>query len=137
MGEEGRHARFRLGSGAGTLRARGVAFNANGTLEAAQRQPHDLAVRLEVNHWNGAVEPRAVLAGSTRDGTVAERSHDCVARSGRRDWWWERFEAELARDSRRRGGAGQDAGRRTQVVDAPPRLGRRADRRADSPAAPG
>ena len=60
MGEDGKHARFNLSTG--TLSARGVAFNANGKLEAAQRSPHDIAVRLEVNHWNGAVEPRAVLA---------------------------------------------------------------------------
>ena len=60
MGEEGKHARFNLRTG--TLSARGVAFNANGKLAAAEREPHDIAVRLEVNHWNGAVEPRAVLA---------------------------------------------------------------------------
>ena len=44
MGEEGKHARFSLSTGA--LSARGVAFNANGTLAAAQRvaaRPHGAA----------------------------------------------------------------------------------------------
>ena len=62
MGAEGRHARFNLSTG--TLSARGVAFNSNGALEAAQREPHDLTVRLEVNHWNGGIEPRAVLSSA-------------------------------------------------------------------------
>lgn len=93
MGEEGRHARFNLSSGG--LSARGVAFNCNGALERAARTPHDLRVRLEVNHWNGAVEPRAVLSGAhprrRPDG------HECATGSDR-SWWWERFERELGRD---------------------------------------
>ncbi len=100
MGEEGKHARFNLSTG--TLSARGVAFNSNGKLEAAQRAPHDIAVRLEVNHWNGAVEPRAVLADAFArrpdPGADAEvdRGHTCP--EGAEDEWWPRFAAELARD---------------------------------------
>ena len=53
--------------------------------------PVDAAVRLELNHWNGSVEPRLVLrelypheAASREEAPAAE--------------WWERFEAELAAD---------------------------------------
>ena len=96
MGEEGKHARFNLSTG--TLSARGVAFNANGKLAAAQREPHDIAVRLEVNHWNGAVEPRAVLADAyARAPQEGERhGHRCADAPG--GLWWARFEAELERD---------------------------------------
>ena len=97
MGEEGKHARFNLSSGG--LSARGVAFNSNGVLERAKRAPHDLTVRLEVNHWNGAVEPRAVLSAAharSADGD-AEVTHDCPAAADD-GWWWERFERELERD---------------------------------------
>ena len=96
MGEEGRHARFNLLSGG--LSARGVAFNSNGVLERATRAPHDLTVRLEVNHWNGAVEPRAVLGGAyPRPAATVSDGHECAA--GEDDgWWWERFERELVRD---------------------------------------
>ena len=100
MGQEGKHARFNLSTG--TLSARGVAFNANGKLAAAQRVPHDIAVRLEVNHWNGAVEPRAVLADAYV--RTAEADGDGRHGHGHRcgeapvDLWWARFDAELARD---------------------------------------
>jgi single-stranded-DNA-specific exonuclease len=60
MGEGERHARFSL-EGAGA-RARGVAFGVNGSLaKAAEEGAFDVSVSLEVNHWNGAVEPRVVL----------------------------------------------------------------------------
>ncbi len=101
MGEEGKHARFNLSTG--TLSARGVAFNANGKLAAAQREPHDIAVRLEVNHWNGAVEPRAVLADAFARPPVAG-SDDPHGPHGHRcgeapaELWWGRFDAELGRD---------------------------------------
>jgi hypothetical protein len=99
MGEEGRHARFNLSTG--TLSARGVAFNSNAVLEAAQREPHDLTVRLEVNHWNGGVEPRAVLSGAHGRGAPAagglDDEHACEAGSAA-DWWWERFDLEIGRE---------------------------------------
>nr|MBA3509072.1 single-stranded-DNA-specific exonuclease RecJ [Thermoleophilaceae bacterium] len=55
MGEERKHARFSLvGGGA---RARGVAFRrSQRSLAAAGAKPHDVAVSLERNRWNGAVE---------------------------------------------------------------------------------
>jgi single-stranded-DNA-specific exonuclease len=97
MGEEGKHARFNLSTGGAS--ARGVAFNANGTLSAAQRAPHDITVRLEVNHWNGGVEPRAVLAGAhpRPASDDAPAGHGCPEAPDRA-WWWERFALELERD---------------------------------------
>ncbi|MDQ3729609.1 MAG: single-stranded-DNA-specific exonuclease RecJ [Actinomycetota bacterium] len=75
MGEEGRHARFSLR--AGTARAGGVAFGVGGTLErSAALGPHDASVRLELNEWNGAVEPRVLL------GSLYER-----APGAREDMW--------------------------------------------------
>jgi single-stranded-DNA-specific exonuclease len=60
MGEGERHARFSL-EGA-SARARGVAFGVNGSLaKAAEAGAFDVSLSLEVNHWNGAVEPRVVL----------------------------------------------------------------------------
>jgi hypothetical protein len=53
----------------------------------------DAAVRLEVNHWNGSVEPRLVLRELfRRDGepTAADATPD--------ESWRERFEAELGAD---------------------------------------
>lgn len=93
MGEEGRHARFNLISGG--LSARAVAFNSNGVLERAARAPHDLTVRLEVNHWNGSVEPRAVLAAAHPRAGDEEGGHECAVGD---EGWWQRFEREFARD---------------------------------------
>jgi len=60
MGETGRHARFSLASG--SARAGGVAFGVGGTLDrAAGAGPLDVSLALELNEWNGAVEPRVVL----------------------------------------------------------------------------
>ena len=60
MGEEERHARFTLRGGPGKVR--GVAFGVGGTLaKRAALGPADASVRLELNEWNGATEPRAVL----------------------------------------------------------------------------
>jgi single-stranded-DNA-specific exonuclease len=56
---EGRHVRFTLH--AGGARSRCVAFGSGATLPVAPGQPADAAVRLEVNRWNGSVEPRLVL----------------------------------------------------------------------------
>ena len=58
MGEEGKHARFSLHCGA--HRALGVSFGRS-KFGVGADDPVDAAVRLEVNHWNGAVEPRVVL----------------------------------------------------------------------------
>ncbi len=95
MGQEGRHARFNLHSGA--HRALGVAFGRS-RIPVGADDTVDAAVRLEVNHWNGAVEPRVVLrevyphdpaAGADDDGGEAEVGEAA---------WWDRFEAELAAD---------------------------------------
>ena len=60
MGEEERHARFTLRGGPGQIR--GVAFGVGGTLaKAAASGPADASIRLELNEWNGATEPRALL----------------------------------------------------------------------------
>ncbi len=84
---EGKHSRFSLHSGA--HRALGVAFG-RPRIGVGEEDLVDAAVRLEVNQWNGAVEPRVVLRElypreAERSGVEAEI-------------WWERFEAELAAD---------------------------------------
>jgi single-stranded-DNA-specific exonuclease len=85
---EGKHARFSLHSGA--HRALGVAFGRS-QLGVAEDDPVDAAVRLEVNRWNGSVEPRVVLRELyPRESAAAEVAAD--------EQWWQRFEAELATD---------------------------------------
>ena len=60
MGEGDRHARFSLASAAG--RAAGVAFGVGDSLSRMAEQGRlDLVVKLEMNEWNGAIEPRVVL----------------------------------------------------------------------------
>jgi single-stranded-DNA-specific exonuclease len=56
---EGRHVSFTLA--AGGARSRCVSFGRGGSLPVARGEPVDAAVRLEVNRYNGAVEPRLVL----------------------------------------------------------------------------
>ena len=56
MGEEGRHVRFTVE--AGGHRARAVAF---GMSRLPDGDVHDATFTLELNEWNGAVEPRLVL----------------------------------------------------------------------------
>jgi single-stranded-DNA-specific exonuclease len=91
---EGKHARFSLHSGA--HRALGVAFGRS-SLGVEDDDPVDAAVRLEVNHWNGSVEPRVVL----RELYPLERDEEPVALHACRcedAEWWQRFDAELSRD---------------------------------------
>lgn len=84
---EGKHARFSLHSGA--HRALGVAFG-RPSLGVGEDDLVDVAVRLEVNHWNGAVEPQVILRELyRRNGGEATLEAE---------GWWQRFEAELARD---------------------------------------
>jgi single-stranded-DNA-specific exonuclease len=71
MGEDGQHATFTLVGGGS--RARTVAFRtAARTLPASGDERQDAAVRLELNEWNGAVEPRLQLRAlcPTRPGAV-------------------------------------------------------------------
>jgi len=98
---EGKHARFSLHSGA--HRALGVAFG-RPSLGVEDKEPVDAAVRLEVNHWNGSVEPRVVLRElyplqEAQDAREAEGeavpAHVCECGEGE---WWGRFEAELGRE---------------------------------------
>jgi len=56
MGEDGRHVRFRVASG--PVSARAVAF---GTSQVDCDQPLDATFSLELNEYNGSVEPRLVL----------------------------------------------------------------------------
>jgi single-stranded-DNA-specific exonuclease len=84
---EGKHARFSLHSGA--HRALGVAFG-KPNLGVGEDDLVDLAVRLEVNHWNGAVEPQVILRELYR-----RNGGEAALEAG---GWWQRFEAELARD---------------------------------------
>ena len=59
LGEEGKHSRFQLESGAG--RAAGVAFGMNGEITRREDQALDLSIELEVDRWNGAEQPRVVV----------------------------------------------------------------------------
>jgi single-stranded-DNA-specific exonuclease len=85
---EGKHARFSLHSGA--HRALGVAFG-RASLGVGEDDPVDAAVRLEVNRWNGSVEPQVILRELyPREAPEGEASAD--------ERWWRRFERELATD---------------------------------------
>jgi single-stranded-DNA-specific exonuclease len=80
---EGKHARFNLHSG--SHRALGVAFGRS-RLGVGEDEAVDATVRLEVNRWNGAVEPRVVL----RELYPLEATCECPDAE-----WWDRFEREL------------------------------------------
>jgi single-stranded-DNA-specific exonuclease len=92
---EGKHSRFSLHSG--VHRALTVAFG-RPSIAVGEDEPVDAAVRLEVNQWNGAVEPRLVLRemyrlGEDGDPVGATAGHVCEVDAGE---WWERFDAEMA-----------------------------------------
>ncbi|MEX2107681.1 MAG: DHHA1 domain-containing protein [Solirubrobacterales bacterium] len=91
---EGKHARFSLRSG--SHRALAVAFGRS-TLGVGEDDPVDAAVRLEVNRWNGSVEPRVVLKElyPLEVAPEAEPLHSCECPE---DEWWRRFDRELALD---------------------------------------
>ncbi|HWM55427.1 MAG TPA: single-stranded-DNA-specific exonuclease RecJ [Solirubrobacterales bacterium] len=80
---EGKHARFSLHSG--SHRALGVVFGRS-RLGVGEDEAVDATVRLEVNRWNGAVEPRIVL----RELYPVEPVCECPDGE-----WWSRFEREL------------------------------------------
>ena len=83
MGEGDRHARFVITSGA--RRALGVAFGVNGSLgRVAEAGPLDLSVELELNEWNGAVEPRVVLGEAY---PVAETAAEEQTAIGDAEFW--------------------------------------------------
>ena len=117
MGEERKHARFSLvGGGA---RARGVAFRTSQrALSAAGAVPRHVAVGLERNRWNGAVEARVVLRSHSpaETGGVREvgRLEFWLRMESELDWdpssWWEPRQSPVAprpvRDRRGEGFAG-------------------------------
>ena len=72
MGKDRQHARFTVVT-AGS-RSRGVAFGSPPRSLTADGSPHDLALRLERNRWNGTVEPRVVMRAlcPTRPGALRE-----------------------------------------------------------------
>ncbi|MGN6257834.1 MAG: single-stranded-DNA-specific exonuclease RecJ [Solirubrobacterales bacterium] len=92
---EGKHARFSLHSG--SHRALGVVFGRS-SLGVEDEDLLDATVRLEVNHWNGSVEPRVVLrelyplAESEAEEEDAALPHSCSCDDNE---WWARFETEL------------------------------------------
>jgi single-stranded-DNA-specific exonuclease len=101
MGESKQHSRFSLHSG--SHRALGVAFG-RASLGVEDEDLLDASVRLELNHWNGSVEPRVVLRElhpleePEADGPDAEGPvlpHACALDEAA---WWTRFEAELSTD---------------------------------------
>ncbi|HMA26351.1 MAG TPA: single-stranded-DNA-specific exonuclease RecJ [Solirubrobacterales bacterium] len=119
LGEQGKHSRFQLESGAG--RAVGVAFGINGEISRREDQALDLSVELEVDRWNGAEQPRVVV----RELYPLERAEQPAA--GRRPCgdgcpgpdgeWWERLERELTRVIEGRPGALLDV----RAADGPSR----------------
>jgi single-stranded-DNA-specific exonuclease len=91
MGDEGQHCRFTLSSGG--VRARGVAFRtAAGSISGCAEEPFDVALRLELNRWNGTVEPRVVLRALC---AVEPGEPELVGPE--RDFWTD-FEAGLSDD---------------------------------------
>src|SRR3954451_10335430 len=106
LGEEGKHSRFQLESGAG--RAAGVAFGMNGEISRREDEALDLSVELEVDRWNGAEQPRVVvrelypLDAAESDPEARPCGEGCPAPDGE---WWERLEHEIERVTAGRPGA--------------------------------
>jgi single-stranded-DNA-specific exonuclease len=92
---EGKHLRFSLHSGG--RRALGVAFGRS-SIGVGEDEAVDAAVRLELNRWNGSVEPRVLL----RELHAAASACECPDPE-----WWRRFEREL-RLPLERGGGGEE-----------------------------
>jgi single-stranded-DNA-specific exonuclease len=123
LGEEGKHSRFQLESGAG--RAVGVAFGMNGEITRREDQALDLSVELEVDRWNGTEQPRVVVRElyplerpDHADGASRPCGEGCPAADVE---WWERLEREMARVAEGRPGALLDVrageGPRREQVD--------------------
>ena len=106
LGQEGKHSRFQLESGAG--RAAGVAFGMNGEISRREDQALDLSVELEVDRWNGAEQPRVVvrelypLDGTDDDAGLRPCGEGCPSPDAE---WWERLEHEAERVGAGRPGA--------------------------------
>ena len=92
MGDDKQHARLTISSGG--ARARTVAFRTTAAaLARAGGEPHHVAVALEVNEWNGSVEPRLILKA------VCPPDRKELVVLGERPMWDE-LEAELDCDPR-------------------------------------
>jgi single-stranded-DNA-specific exonuclease len=87
MGKDRQHSRFTVVT-AGS-RSRGVAFGSSARSIKVDT-PHDLALRLERNRWNGTVEPRVVMRAlcPTRPGELRVL--------GEEGSFWERLDRALA-----------------------------------------
>jgi single-stranded-DNA-specific exonuclease len=98
LGQEGKHSRFQLESGAG--RAAGVAFGMNGEITRREDQALDLSVELEVDRWNGAEQPRVVVRElyplDATDGDSESRpcGEGCPSPDAE---WWQRLDHEAER----------------------------------------
>jgi len=103
---EGKHARFSLHSGA--HRALGVAFGRS-SLGVEDEDLLDASVRLELNHWNGSVEPRVVLRElhplEEPEAGEPVLPHACTCDEAA---WWSRFEVELSKDPAAESARGSD-----------------------------
>jgi single-stranded-DNA-specific exonuclease len=102
---EGKHVRFSLHSGG--HRALAVAFGRPG-LGVGEEDPVDATVRLEVNRWNGSVEPRLVLRELHPVQTHACRCPDAE--------WWGRFERELRLPLEPAAGEGPDGPAQREAI---------------------
>jgi single-stranded-DNA-specific exonuclease len=93
---EGKHSRFSLHSGA--YRSLAVAFG-RASIPYGEEDAVDAAVRLEVNHWNGSVEPRLVLRdlypAAERAAGAEDAGHSCRCEA---EEWWARLEREAEAD---------------------------------------
>ena len=117
---EGKHARFSLHSG--SHRALGVAFGRS-SLGVEDEDVIDASVRLELNHWNGSVEPRVVLRElhplEELEAGEPAMPHSCSCDEGQ---WWSRFEAELRADLDRESAKTGDMGGISQTREGERRM---------------
>jgi single-stranded-DNA-specific exonuclease len=91
MGEDRQHARFVVATGGS--RSRGVAFGSPPrSLSRTGGEPHDLAVRLEPNRWNGRVEPRLLLRA------LCPSRRGPLRVLGEHEPFWTRLERALGED---------------------------------------
>jgi single-stranded-DNA-specific exonuclease len=122
LGEEGKHSRFQLESGAG--RAAGVAFGMNGEISRREDEALDLSIELEVDRWNGAEQPRVVvrelypLHPAESPAEVRRCGDGCPAPD---EEWWKRLAHEMERVESGRPGPLLDVrapeGARRELVD--------------------
>ena len=84
---DGKHARFKVTS-AGT-HFEGVAFGCEGKLPLKRDAKHDVSFSLDVNKWNGSVEPRMILNGlmPVRGLDDVSGCRNCECRAATDEWW--------------------------------------------------